>query len=95
MLYMILVTDSDNTLALRQQYHDEHLHRLKQLEMQNRLVLVGSNPLLEENGFSGSLLVAEFESIESVEQWISEDPYAYAGVYEEVLIRPFQKVLPE
>ena len=75
------------------------LSDLKQLESENRLVLAGPHPVTDESepeqpAFSGSLVVAEFESLNAAEQWAQADPYVDAGVYAQVVVKPFLKVLP-
>jgi uncharacterized protein YciI len=76
-----------------------HLARLEQLKEQGRLVLAGPHPAVDSNdpgeaGFSGSLVVAEFDSLEAAREWAEADPYKAAGVYSDVLVKPFKKVLP-
>lgn len=99
MLYSIFAYDVANSLPLRMSVREAHIARLKELEAQNRLVLAGPNPAIDSNepgdaGFTGSLIVAEFASLEAAKQWASEDPYIAAGVYHHVDVKPFKKVLP-
>jgi len=99
MLYMINGIDIPNSLERRLSVREKHLQRLKQLQNEGRLVLAGPNPLIDSEdpgdaGFSGSLIVAEFESLAAAEQWAQSDPYIEAGVYESVVVKPFKKVLP-
>lgn len=96
MLFMFMATDAEGTLEARLAARPAHLARLQALQAEGRLVLAGPCPLPENpNAFSGSLIVADFESIDAAQAWAEQDPYAEAGVYEEILIRPFKKVLPE
>ncbi len=95
MLFMLLATDAEDTLEARLAARPDHLARLQQLQSEGRLVLAGPNPLPDnETAFSGSLIVADFDSLDAAEAWAEQDPYVAAGVYAEVLIRPFKKVLP-
>ena len=99
MLFAIVATDVENSLALRKQARPAHVERLKQLTEQGRLVLAGPNPAIEaedpgEAGFSGSIIVAEFESLSEARAWADADPYVDAGVYASVSVKPFKKVLP-
>jgi len=96
---MINGIDIPNSLERRLSVREKHLQRLKQLQNEGRLVLAGPNPLIDSEdpgdaGFSGSLIVAEFESLAAAEQWAQSDPYIEAGVYESVAVKPFKKVLP-
>lgn len=96
MLYMFLATDAEGSGQARKEARPAHLARLKELQQQNRLVLAGPTPFPDESGeVSGSLIVAEFDNLDEAEAWASKDPYVDAGVYAELLIRPFHKVLPE
>ncbi len=99
MLYAIIAEDTENSLAARLAARPAHVERLKELQAKGQLVLAGPHPAIDsedpgEAGFSGSLIVAEFESLTAAEQWASEDPYIEAGVYEKVTIKPYKKVLP-
>lgn len=92
---MFLATDTERSQEARQKARPQHLARLKELQTENRLVVAGPNPLPEDNTqFSGSLIIAEFASLDEAQAWAEQDPYVQAGVYEEILIRPFMKVLP-
>ncbi|MCX8749881.1 YciI family protein [Snodgrassella sp. B3088] len=96
MLFMLMATDADNSHEARIKARPRHLARLQELQAQNRLVLAGPNPLPDdETRFSGSLVIADFESLDEAQAWAEQDPYVDAGVYEEILIRPFKKVLPD
>ena len=95
MLFMLMATDAAGSAEARQAARDTHLERLEKLAEAGRLVLAGPCPLPDgEPGFSGSLIVADFASLDEAEGWAGQDPYVEAGVYAEILIRPFKKVLP-
>ena len=99
MLYCIIGTDRPDSLPLRKQARPDHLKRLETLRDQGRLILAGPNPAIDspdpgKAGFSGSLIVAEFDSLEAARAWADADPYVQAGVYAEVEVRPFLQVLP-
>ena len=99
MLYAIISEDVKNSLAKRQSVRPAHLERLNQLKDQGRLIIAGPHPLIDsedpgEAGFSGSLVIAEFNSLSDAKTWADSDPYIEAGVYEKVIVKPFKKVLP-
>lgn len=99
MWFSIVATDVDNSLEKRKAARPAHLERLQSLQTEGRLLLAGPNPAIEsedpgEAGFSGSIIVAEFSSLEQAQQWANADPYVAAGVYKDVTIKPFKKVLP-
>lgn len=99
MLYFILGRDSADSLPRRQAARPAHLQRLQTLRDEGRLVLAGPLPAIDAQdpgpaGFAGSLIVAEFESIEAAREWADTDPYVAAGVYAAVEIHPFRQVLP-
>lgn len=99
MFYAIMATDAADTLDARLAARPAHLARLQQLQDAGRLLLAGPHPAIDSNdpgdaGFSGSLVVAEFGSLADARQWADEDPYVAAGVYEQVLVKPFKRVLP-
>lgn len=99
MLYAIIATDVQNSLENRLNARPVHLARLEQLKNEGRLILAGPHPAVDSNdpgpaGFSGSLIVAEFESLQAAQQWAEADPYRAAGVYASVLVKPFKLVLP-
>ena len=99
MLYAIMSEDVANSLPLRQSARPDHLKRLDQLRAEGRLILAGPHPAIDNNepgtaGFSGSLVVAEFASLEAAQQWADADPYVAAGVYANVTVKPFKLVLP-
>jgi uncharacterized protein len=97
MYYAIISEDVANSLPLRMSARSDHLERLKQLASENRILLGGPHPSIDseepgEAGFTGSLIVAEFDSLASAQQWADEDPYISAGVYAKVTVKPFKKV---
>lgn len=99
MFYAFVCTDKPDTLAQRMQARPEHLARLEALRDEGRLLIAGPHPAIDsENpgdaGFTGSLVVAEFASLEKAQAWADADPYVLAGVYQQVSIKPFKKVLP-
>lgn len=94
MLYAIIANDIPGTLEQRLAARPDHLARLEALRDQGRLVLAGPHPAEDGNGFTGSLVVAEFDSLETARDWAAADPYRDAGVYGEVIVRPFRQVLP-
>lgn len=99
MYYAIISQDVENSLPKRKQARPAHLARLEELKDQGRLLIAGPHPIIDsedpgEAGFSGSLVVAEFDSLELAQAWADEDPYVDAGVYEKVIVKPFKKVLP-
>ena len=99
MLYAVISEDREDSLNDRLQTRPAHLARLEQLQEAGRLVLAGPHPAIDspdpgEAGFSGSLVVAEFASLEAAQAWANADPYLTAGVYARVTVKPFKKVLP-
>lgn len=99
MLYAIVSQDVDNSLPLRKQLRAGHLARLQELNDQGRLVLAGRNPAIDakdagDAGFTGSLVVAEFDNLAQAQAWADADPYLDGGVYASVMVKPFDKVLP-
>ena len=99
MLFAIISTDVANSLEKRLSVRPAHVERLKQLQSEARLVLAGPHPAIESNdpgeaGFTGSLIVAEFDSQASARSWADSDPYVAAGVYVQVVVKPFKQVLP-
>ncbi|WP_371185373.1 YciI family protein [Thalassotalea maritima] len=98
MLYMIYSEDVDNSLEKRLSVRDKHLARLKDMQQQGRLVIAGPLPAIDcndpgQSGFTGSLLVLEFDSLADAKTWAEADPYIDAGVYKNVTVKPFKKVL--
>ncbi|QUX96805.1 hypothetical protein C0J08_15985 [Marinomonas sp. CT5] len=99
MLYSIIGEDVANSLNARQQTRPAHLARLETLQNEGRLVLAGPNPAIDSDnpgdaGFSGSVVVAEFASLEEAKAWADADPYVAAGVYKNVTVKPFKQVFP-
>jgi len=99
MFYAIIAEDVANSLEKRLAARPAHLERLNALLDQGRLILAGPHPAIDtedpgEAGFTGSLIVAEFNSLEDAQAWAADDPYQHAGVYASVLVKPFKKVLP-
>lgn len=97
MYYVIFAQDIPNTLEKRLAVREKHLERLKQLQAEDRLITAGPNPAIDdenpgEAGFTGSTVIATFDSLEAAKQWASQDPYVEAGVYGEVIVKPFKKV---
>jgi uncharacterized protein YciI len=99
MLYAIVGQDVPNSLNLRLAARPAHLERLHALQQAGRLLLAGPFPAIDSNdpgaaGFSGSLIVAEFDTLADARSWADADPYVAAGVYASVSVKPFKKVLP-
>jgi len=99
MLYAIIASDVANSLENRLAARPAHIERLQQLKAQGRVVLAGPHPAIDSNdpgaaGFSGSLIVAEFDSLGAAQAWADADPYIAAGVYDKVIVKPFKQVLP-
>ena len=99
MLYAIVSDDVPDSLPLRRANRPAHLARLVTLQNEGRLVLAGPRPRIDaadpgEAGFSGSLVVAEFDSLEAAQAWAGADPYVAAGIYARVQVYPFVKTLP-
>jgi len=99
MLYVISGEDVPDSLQKRMSVRSAHLARITALQEEGRLILAGSYPAIDSPdpgpaGFSGSLIVAEFDSLEAAREWAHTDPYVAAGVYADVAVKPFKKVLP-
>lgn len=99
MLYAIISQDVENSLDKRLSVRPAHIERLQSLKEEGRLILAGPHPAIDSiepgpAGFTGSLIVAEFDSLEAAQTWADNDPYIKAGVYESVTVKPFKKVLP-
>ncbi|WP_028635485.1 YciI family protein [Pseudomonas parafulva] len=99
MLYAIIASDVANSLEKRLAARPAHIERLQQLKAEGRVVLAGPHPAIDSNdpgdaGFSGSLIVAEFDSLTAAQAWADADPYIAAGVYEQVVVKPFKQVMP-
>lgn len=99
MLYAIISQDVEDSLNKRLSVRTEHIERLNALKDQGRLILAGPHPAIDNiepgpAGFTGSLIVAEFASLNDAQIWADTDPYIKAGVYDTVTVKPFKKVLP-
>ena len=99
MLYSIVGQDVTDSLEKRLAARPAHVERLQQLRDEGRLIIAGPNPALDSEdpgsaGFSGSVIIAEFESLQDATEWADVDPYIAAGVYQNVSVKPFKKVLP-
>ena len=99
MFYAIISQDIDNSLEKRLAARPAHLARLEQLRDEGRLLIAGPHPAIDSEdpgpaGFTGSLVVAEFDSHEAAQHWADADPYVEASVYANVIVKPFKKVLP-
>ena len=97
MYYVIFAQDIPNTLEKRLSVREQHLARLKQLQKENRLLIAGPNPAIDnenpgEAGFTGSTVIAQFENLQAAKNWAAQDPYVEAGVYGEGSMKPFKKV---
>ena len=99
MWYAIISEDVENSLSKRMQARPAHLARLHQLKDAGRLFAAGPHPAIDnpepaQAGFTGSLVIAEFDNLENAQQWADNDPYIEAGVYAKVIVKPYLKVLP-
>ena len=99
MWYVIHASDREDSLEARQEVRPAHLARVKELLAQGRLLVAGPMPNIDSEdpgpaGFSGSTIIAEFDSLDDARQWAGDDPYVATGVYDYVDVRPFIKVLP-
>lgn len=97
MLYVIFAADVADSLEKRLSVRPAHLARLQQLHDEGRLLTAGPMPAVDSNdpgaaGFTGSTVIAEFESLEAAQAWAQDDPYVAAGVYDNVVVKPFKKV---
>jgi uncharacterized protein YciI len=100
MLYAIIAEDTPNSLSKRLLARPAHLARLQQLQAEGRLVLAGPHPAIDaenpgDEGFSGSLIVAEFTDCVAAQRWADADPYQEAGVYARLTVKPFKQVFPQ
>lgn len=100
MFYAIISRDIEDSLEKRLAARPAHLERLSTLQNEGRLIIAGPHPAIDSEdpgpaGFSGSLIVAEFPSLDEAKAWADKDPYVSAGVYESVTIKPFKKVFPQ
>ncbi|TAK61145.1 YciI family protein [Methylobacter sp.] len=100
MLYAIISEDVADSLEKRLSVRPAHIQRLQELQDAGRLVLAGPHPSIDSDnpgaaGFTGSLVIAEFDSLTDAQQWAEVDPYIDAGVYAKVIVKPFKKVFPQ
>jgi len=99
-LYAIISEDVEDSLGKRMSARPAHIKRLQALQDEGRLILAGPHPAVDcdypgDAGFTGSLVVAEFDSLQAAQQWADIDPYNDAGVYAKVTVKPFKKVFPQ
>ncbi|MBA2409427.1 MAG: YciI family protein [Gammaproteobacteria bacterium] len=99
MLYAVISEDAEGSADQRKAAREAHIGRLVALKERGRLILAGPHPAIDAAepgpaGFTGSLVVAEFDSLEAAQVWADEDPYVAARVYQRVTVKPFKKVLP-
>jgi len=99
MYYSIVGEDHPDSLEKRLSVRPAHIERLKQLLAEGRLLLAGPTPAIDNedpgpNGFTGSVVIAEFDSLEEAQAWADADPYVESGAYAKVTVKPFKKVLP-
>jgi len=99
MLYSIVGIDVENSLQARLAARPEHVKRLKQLVSQGKLIVAGPNPAIDSSdpgdaGFTGSIIIAEFNSLQDAQDWADADPYILGGVYDSVEVKPFNQALP-
>ncbi|MGV6808119.1 MAG: YciI family protein [bacterium] len=99
MWYAIISEDMPDSLPLRQKARPAHIERLEALKKEGRLLVAGPHPAIDtedpgEAGFTGSLVIAEFESLAAAQAWADADPYVEGKVYQSVTVKPYKKVLP-
>ncbi len=99
MWYAIIAEDAPDSLEKRLQARPGHLERLKALQDAGRLLLAGPFPAIDSNdpgtnGYTGSLIVAEFDNLDAAKEWADNDPFIINGVYQQVTVKPFRKTLP-
>ena len=99
MLYAVISQDVENSLEKRMSVRPAHIERLNNLKSEGRLILAGPHPAIDniepgEAGYTGSLVVAEFDCLEDAQDWADADPYMASGAYKSVIVKPFKKVLP-
>ncbi len=99
MWYTFICEDNPDNLKQRQQTRPKNIERLQQLKQEGRLLVAGPFPAIDaeepgEAGFTGSLIIAEFHSLSEAQQWADDEPYLAAGVYSQVIVKPFKKALP-
>ena len=96
---MIYAEDIENSLAIRMEARPAHIERISALVDQGRILVAGPTPAIDsedpaEAGFTGSLIIAQFESLQEAKAWADADPYVTAGVFKSVIVKPYKKVLP-
>jgi len=99
MWFVIIAEDNPGTLDKRLAARPDHLERLKVLQEQDRVLVAGPNPAIDredpgEAGFTGSIIIVNFDSLKEAQEWAQKDPYIEAGVYKSVTVKPFKKVFP-
>ena len=99
MWYCIFATDCKDSLSMRHKHRPKHLERLEELQSQGRLLLAGPFPAIDSiepgpNGFTGSLIVAEFDCLFDANEWANQDPFMVNGIFENINVKPFKKTLP-
>jgi uncharacterized protein YciI len=99
MYYAVISEDVADSLSLRKSAREAHLARLQELKQLGRLLVAGPHPAVDtedpgDAGFSGSLVIAEFDSLAEARSWADADPYMDAGVYSQVVVKPYKIVLP-
>jgi uncharacterized protein YciI len=99
MWYAVISEDVPDSLPLRAKARPEHLERLQALAAEGRVLVAGPHPAIDSNepgeaGFSGSLVIAEFPSLDDAKAWADTDPYVTAGIYKNVVVKPFKRILP-
>jgi len=99
MWYAIISEDVENSLERRSAARDKHLERLVELRDAGRVLIAGPHPAVDAldpgpAGFTGSLVVVDFPSLEEAQAWADADPYVAGGVYRKVTVKPFKRVLP-
>ncbi len=100
MLYAIISQDVEHSLEKRKAVRPAHIARLEDLQNKGRLILAGPHPAIDSNdpaeaGFTGSLVVAEFSSLDAAQVWADQDPYSLHGAYASVVVKPFKQVFPK
>jgi uncharacterized protein YciI len=99
MWYMIYAEDVDNSLDIRMAARPAHLDRIAKLVEQGRILVAGPTPAVDSEdpgpaGFTGSLIIAQFDNLQEAQKWADTDPYVEAGVFKSVTVKPYKKVLP-
>ena len=99
MWYAIISEDVENSLEKRMSARPKHVERLKDLANAGKLLTAGPHPAIDSEdpgdaGFTGSLIIADFDSLEDAQAWADADPYIQVGVYKQVTVKPFKRVLP-